>query len=94
MGKFSTLLNSDQFKAYAMKEEIPKISFLKKSNAQLEFEIFTISSPFSRKDKLDHPLDMPHRVESFNILFIAKGAGRHYVDFRPYNYKAGSLLFI
>ena len=77
-----------------MKEKIPKISFLKKNKTQLEFEIFTISSLFSRKEKLDHPLDMPHRVEFYNIMFITKGTGRHYIDFRPYNYKAGSLLFI
>lgn len=77
-----------------MKDEIPKISFLKKSKAQLEFQIFTISSLFSRKDKLDYPLNMPHRVEFYNILFITKGTGRHYIDFRPYNFMAGSLLFI
>lgn len=77
-----------------MREEIPKIPFLKKRNAQLEFEIFTISSLFSRKHKLDHPLDMPHRVAFYNILYITKGSGRHYIDFRPYKFAAGSILFI
>lgn len=77
-----------------MKEEIPKISFLKKSDAKLEFEIFTISSLFSRKNKLDHPLDMPQRTDFYHIMFITKGAGRHYIDFRSYNYSAGDILFI
>ena len=77
-----------------MKKEIPKISFLKKSNAKLEFEIFLISSLFSRKNKLDHPLDMPQRADFYHIMFITKGTGRHYIDFRPCEYSAGDILFI
>lgn len=77
-----------------MKEEIPKISFLKKNKAKIEFEIFTISSLFSRQAKLKHPLDMPQRIEFYHIMFITKGTGTHYIDFRPYKYSAGSILFI
>ena len=74
--------------------EIPKISFLKKSNAKLEFEIFTIRSLFSRKSKLDHPLDVPQRTDFYQIMFITEGAGRHYIDFCPYQYTAGDILFV
>ena len=77
-----------------MKDEIPKISFLKKSHAKLEFEIFTITSLFSRENKLDHPLNMSQRTDFFHIIFITKGTGRHYIDFRPYKYSAGDILFI
>ena len=37
---------------------------------------------------------MPHRIEFYQIMFITKGLGKHYIDFRPYKYKAGSILFI
>ena len=57
------------------KKEIPKISFLKKSNAALEFDILTLSSLFSRNHQLDHPLDMPQRTDFFHILYITQGAG-------------------
>ncbi len=74
--------------------EPPKISFLKKDNTKLEFEIFRISSLFSRQSKLDHSLEAPHRVEFFNIMFVTKGTGTHFIDFQSYKYSAGSILFI
>ncbi len=74
--------------------KIPEISFLKKNRAKIEFEIFPISSLFSRRAKLDIPLDMPHRIDFYHIMYITKGTGTHYIDFRPYPYSAGSILFI
>ena len=75
-------------------KEIPKISFLKTEKAEIEFEIFTLSSLFSRGDKLKFSLNKPHRVDFYLILFITKGTGIHYIDFRPYHYSKGSILFI
>lgn len=73
---------------------IPKIPFLKKIKADIEFEIFTLNSLFSRQDELNFSLDKPHRVDFYHILYITKGIGLHYIDFRPYNFKEGSILFI
>ncbi len=75
-------------------QEIPQISFLKTNNSKIEFEIFTLRSLFSRQDNLNHPLGKPHRIEFYHILFITKGAGIHYIDFHPYEYNEGSILFI
>ena len=75
-------------------KEIPKISFLKKIKAEIEFEILTLNSLFSRQDKLKFSLDKPHRVDFYHILYITKGTGLHYIDFRPYNFEEGSILFI
>jgi AraC-like DNA-binding protein len=75
-------------------KEIPNISFLKTEKAEIEFEILTLSSLFSRSDKLKFSLNKPHRVDFYHILFITKGTGIHYIDFRPYNYSEGSILFI
>ena len=74
--------------------EIPQVSFLRSGKAQIGFEIFTLSSLFSRYDTLPHPLDKPHRVEFYAILFITKGTGIHHIDFHSYKYVKGSLLFI
>jgi AraC-like DNA-binding protein len=75
-------------------ENIPKISFLKTGRAEIEFEIITLSNLFSRQNKINFRLDKPHRVDFFHILFITNGTGVHYIDFQPYNYKNGSILFI
>jgi AraC-like DNA-binding protein len=74
--------------------EIPSISFLITHKTKIEFEIFTLNTLFSRQDKLKFRLDKPHRVSFYHILFITKGTGNHYIDFRPYRYSEGSMLFI
>ena len=53
-----------------------------------------LSALFSRQDKLKFRLDKPHRVDFYHILLITKGTGSHYIDFRPYPYTEGSILFI
>ncbi|MBC8182046.1 helix-turn-helix domain-containing protein [candidate division KSB1 bacterium] len=74
--------------------EIPKVEFLKNNKDEIEFEIFTIKSLFSRINKLNPSLDRPHRLEFYLILFITKGTGVHFIDFQPCKYYEGSILFI
>lgn len=71
---------------------IPQISF-HKNNIDIEFEIFDIKNLFSKK-MLFHSLEKPHRVNFYNILIITKGSGTHFIDFRTYIYKPGSIVFI
>jgi len=75
-------------------KEIPNIPFFKTSKAEIEFEIFTLNSLFSRKNKLHFSLDKPHKVEFYHILFITKGTGEHFIDFQKYKYYEGSIFFI
>lgn len=75
-------------------KKIPEVSFKKPTNSNFEFEIFTLSSLFSREDRLRVSLEAPHRVNFYHILFITKGSGTHHIDFTPYAYKEGSILFI
>ncbi len=35
-----------------------------------------------------------HRVKFHNIIYITEGEGTHYIDFKPYAFSPGSLLFI
>ncbi|HHL73842.1 MAG TPA: helix-turn-helix domain-containing protein [Bacteroidetes bacterium] len=73
---------------------IPKISFIKQDSDELEFEIFTLNSLFARKDSINLRLDKPHRVDFYHILYITSGTGRHFIDFRPFSFQAGDLIFI
>ena len=75
-------------------KEIPHITFLKKEKTDLEYEIFTFSNLFSRSEHLDFSLEKPHRVDFYHILYITKGRGTHILDFHPYHYREGSILFI
>lgn len=77
-----------------MKKELPQIPFSKKSKTEIEFEIFSISSLFARQDKIDNQLDMPHYVEFYLIIYITRGTGAHYIDFKPYRYKKGNIIFV
>ncbi len=74
-------------------EKIPDISFEKPQKDKIEFEIFTLSSLFLRHDKLPHPLDKPHRVNFYTILFITKGKGNHFIDFQSHPYVEKTILF-
>lgn len=75
-------------------EEIPKVAFSKKTRTEIDFEIFPISSLFSRQDRLDLVLDKPHRVDFFHVIYITRGSGLHYIDFNSYQYTEGSIIFI
>jgi AraC-like DNA-binding protein len=77
-----------------MKKELPRIPFSKKRETEIEFEIFSINSLFARQDKIDNQLDMPHYVDFYNIMYITRGTGTHYIDFKPYRYQKGSIIFV
>lgn len=79
---------------YIMSDKIPKVNFHQPQKDTFAFEVITLNYFFSRYDRLDPPLDKPHRVEFYQILYISQGEGLHYIDFKPYEYTKGSLLFI
>lgn len=43
---------------------------------------------------LDHNPFRPHRIQFYAILFILEGEGVHFIDFKNYPYKKGSIIFI
>lgn len=75
--------------------DIPKVDFLKKKKGHhIDLEIMALEDLLARNDSLPHPLEHPHRIRFHNILYITAGEGTHYVDFQPYAFSPGSLLFI
>lgn len=77
-----------------MADNIPKVYFHQPEKEKIEFEIITLKYLFSRYDRLSPPIDIPHRVAFYQILYISQGEGRHYIDFKPCEFAKGSLLFI
>jgi AraC family transcriptional regulator, transcriptional activator of pobA len=74
--------------------DIPKVRFKKKSKQSLDLEILEVKDLFSRVDALPFRMDRPHQVSFYHIIFVTKGAGKHFIDFRPYEFKKGSLIFV
>jgi len=73
---------------------LPQISFSKSNIVDLEFEIFTLQNLFSRQNTINHSLEEPHRVKFYHIIFITEGKGFHNIDFHPYEYSEGDLIFV
>ena len=74
--------------------KIPDIAFHKKDRNEIEFEIFRLSSLFSRRDTLDHMIERDHRIHFYMILLVTEGSGVHRIDFHPYRFEPGSVLLI
>ena len=76
------------------KNHIPNVSFSNLHNKAFEFQIV------SNREILDEHLPKgydpyrPHRIHYYAILFIIKGRGKHFIDFKSYDYQKGSLIFI
>ncbi len=57
----------------------------------LEFEIYDIKSfwDIRRSD-----MTIPHRHSFYQIIWLTRGNGYHYIDFKEYPYKKNTLFFI
>ena len=73
---------TNQIKVYSFREEFEEVGF----------EIIKLDEFFN--DRLDMDSFVPHRINFYIILFITDGNGTHHIDFKPYNYEKGSVLFI
>lgn len=74
--------------------EILDIHFVKDRLPDLEFEILKYEELISRDREFEIPLDKPHRVDFYHIIFIANGKGSHFIDLKSHPYRKHSLLFI
>lgn len=72
-----------------MKDIIEKYQF--KGNLSLEFEILDLSERLQSKGAM---MTIPHRAQFYHILWIEKGQGIHYVDFKPINIEDQTLIFV
>lgn len=58
------------------------------------FEILTFDKLLGKYDLKNHYMTKPHRIKFYNILYFTNGEDYHYVDFKEYPVKKGSLIFL
>ena len=76
-----------------MDKEIPIINLDSVQPKKFGFRIGFNREILLRND-LDHDPFRPHRIRFYSVLFILEGEGVHYIDFKKYRYKPGSIIFI
>ncbi|OAB79882.1 AraC family transcriptional regulator [Cochleicola gelatinilyticus] len=76
-----------------MNSELPRVGFDKKK--PLDIEVMKLSEMYERiTAKLDHDPFSSHRIDFYLILLVTKGTYSHFVDFKTFTLKEGSVLFI
>jgi AraC-like DNA-binding protein len=73
---------------------IPKIGFKRNPKQALDLEIIKVPDLCSRRDNLPFRIDGPHQVSFYHVIYVTKGSGKHFIDFRPYEFHKGSLILI
>jgi AraC-like DNA-binding protein len=72
---------------------LPEVKFL----SSLEndgFEILTFDKLLEKHDLENHYMSKPHRIKFYNILYFTQANDYHYIDFKEYSLKKGSLIFL
>jgi len=72
---------------------IPNIDF-KPSQANTYIEIIDLEDIYQRKPSLNHDPEAPHRVGFNMMLYIAKGEGKHFIDFDHRSFSSDTFIFI
>lgn len=75
-------------------QDIPEVNYTNFHEKRSDFEIVTNHEVFVEKPISGANRFRPHRIHFYAILFIKEGHGNHFVDFKTYPYKKGSILFI
>lgn len=75
-------------------KHIPEVNYSNFHEKRSDFEIATNHEVFVEKPLSGTNRFKPHRIHFYAILFIKEGEGNHFVDFKTYPYKKGSILFI
>ena len=71
--------------------KIPEYNF-RALYEQLGFEVVKLEYLNKQHSELERT--KPHRLKFYALVYITKGNGSHSIDFKPYSFNAGSLLFI
>lgn len=73
---------ANQLKEYTFRKEIESVGF----------EIIKLDYFFNEQSSIE--IANPHKINFYIILFITEGKGKHNIDFKTYEYKKGSILFV
>ncbi len=73
---------------------IPEVQFPYRHSKSFDFEIVSNREILLDQLPTDHDPFWPHRLHFYAILFIRKGEGLHFIDFKKYPFQKGSIIFI
>lgn len=61
-----------------------------------DFEFSVVTNKEVLRDNVQEDINpfKPTRLHYYAILFILEGEGRHFIDFKTYQYKRGSIIFV
>ena len=76
------------------KTQIPELNYFNRDDKSFEFNIVSNHDILTADLRPDAYPFRPHRIHFYAILFILEGEGKHFIDFKSYDYQKGSIIFI
>ena len=73
---------------------IPDVQLPYRKDKPFAFEIVSNREILLHNLPADHDPFRPHRLHFYALLYIMRGSGSHYIDFKRYRYEPGSIIFI
>ncbi len=74
-----------------MNSPIKRINY-KNLKKNLDFEIVDMQLFFSTRAQ--YSLQIDFRLNFWTIIYVTEGSGIHHIDFKPYSYKKGDIIFV
>jgi len=74
--------------------KIPELNFKGREPRAFEFSILPSDQLLNDRRPSDPNPYRPHRIRYYAVLFVMRGKGLHFIDFKKYPYQKGSLIFI
>ena len=74
--------------------KIPELNYFNRDDKSFEFNIISNHDILTADLQPDDYPFRPHRIHFYAILFILNGEGKHFIDFKSYDYRKGSIIFI
>lgn len=76
-----------------MEKEIPEINLRKHAVLNMEVKSFEELFPLLNQSK-NHNAFAPHKIKFYLILIVTENTYTHFIDFKSYKMKKGSILFV
>lgn len=77
-----------------VEKHIPGLDLPNLHNKAFEFAIVSNREILDYNIPTNHDPFRPHRINFYAILFILEGKGKHFIDFKSYDYQKWSVVFI
>ncbi len=75
-------------------KNIPGVNFQNRHQKAFEFSFVSNWEWLIDNAPREYDPFRPHRIHFYALFYVMKGEGLHYIDFKSYPYKKGSIIFI